>query len=423
MKTKHLEIKEGSISIPIYAFADGRYCVDTVLGGKRKRITRASLDSAKIEARRLLAQIGSGRQAEELLSISEAEDYRLAKEKLAPHGTTLLTAVEEWIGFKAKVAQLVPRTVPEIVVELLTAKELEGVSKRHLEDRRSRLNCFAKEFACRIDRVVAKDIELWLNRLKISSRTKNNYRGAIQQLFRFAQSRRYLSRTEPLAIDDVAELRVKGGAIEIYTPDELRLLLANAPAKLLPFFAIGAFAGLRTQEIVRLEWKDIRFEQGVIEVAAEKAKTASRRLVPILPALRKWLLPLKKAAGRVIEFGSYTPFDRARSRFCKSGIKTRGRAMEFHWKSNALRHSFASYRLADVKDAARVALEMGNSPSMLFRNYRELVTEKQATEWFSVLLKATRAAAQALDQTTGRATEARDLSKKSSMKSSSSLRR
>ena len=132
MKTKHLEIKDGNISIPIYAFTDGRYCVDTVLGGKRKRITRASLDSAKIEARRLLAQIGSGRQTEELLSISEAEDYRLAKVKLAPHGTTLLTAVEEWIGFKAKIAQLVPKTVPEIVAELLTAKDLEGVSKRHL---------------------------------------------------------------------------------------------------------------------------------------------------------------------------------------------------------------------------------------------------------------------------------------------------
>ena len=33
---------------------------------------------------------------------------------------------------------------------------------------------------------------------------------------------------------------------------------------------------MRTQEIVRLEWKDIRFEQGVIEVAVEKAKTISR---------------------------------------------------------------------------------------------------------------------------------------------------
>ena len=36
------------------------------------------------------------------------------------------------------------------------------------------MNCFAREFSCRIDRVVSKDIELWLNWLKISSRTKNN---------------------------------------------------------------------------------------------------------------------------------------------------------------------------------------------------------------------------------------------------------
>lgn len=385
MKTKRLEVKEGSISIPIYEFSDGRFCVDTMLGGKRKRITRASLEAAKIEARRLLAQIASGRQDEELLSIAEAEDYRLAKEKLALHGVSLLTAVEEWISFKAKIGQLVQKTVPEIVSELLTAKEVEGVSKRHLEDRRSRLNRFAREFSCRIDRVTANDIELWLKRQDISSRTKNNYRSALQQLFRFAQSRRYLSRTEPLAIHDVPELRVKEGTIEIYTPQDLRLLLSNAPAKLLPFFAIGAFAGLRTQEIVRLEWPDIRFEQGVIEVAAEKAKTASRRLVPILPALREWLQPMQKTAGHVMEFRSYTPFDRARSRFCKSGIQVRGRTVEFNWKSNALRHSYASYRLAVVKDAARVALEMGNSPSMLFRNYRELVTEQQATGWFSVL--------------------------------------
>jgi hypothetical protein len=62
--------------------------------------------------------------------------------------------------------------------------------------------------------------------------------------------------------------------------------------------------------------------------------------------------------------------------------------VEFTWKPNALRHSYASYRLADIKDAARVALEMGNSPSMLFRNYRELVTEQEAKGWFSVLPSA-----------------------------------
>ena len=38
--------KEGTI----YVFADGRFCADTMAGKTRKRITRTSLDAAKIEA-------------------------------------------------------------------------------------------------------------------------------------------------------------------------------------------------------------------------------------------------------------------------------------------------------------------------------------------------------------------------------------
>jgi integrase len=165
----------------------------------------------------------------------------------------------------------------------------------------------------------------------------------------------------------------------------LTLLLSNAPAKLLPFFAIGAFAGLRSQEIMRLDWGDIRFEQGFIEVAAAKAKTASRRLAPLLPALAAWLLPLRKTSGNVVGYTRNDMLSVARTEFCKTGIKSGDKFIQFTWKPNALRHSYASYRLADIKDAARVALEMGNSPAMLFRNYRELVSEQQAKEWFSLL--------------------------------------
>ncbi|MDQ6859586.1 MAG: tyrosine-type recombinase/integrase [Verrucomicrobiota bacterium] len=154
---------------------------------------------------------------------------------------------------------------------------------------------------------------------------------------------------------------------------------------MLPFFAIGAFAGLRSQEIMRLDWSDIRFEQGLIEVAAAKAKTASRRLAPLLPALAAWLLPLRQRSGHVVGYTRNDMLCEARQQFCKSGIKVRDELFQFTWKPNALRHSYASYRLADIKNAARVALEMGNSPAMLFRNYRELVTEQQATVWFGVL--------------------------------------
>jgi integrase len=392
VKTKRIEVKEGNISVPIYEFSDGRYCVDMLLGKTRKRITRTSLEAAKIEARKLIAQIATGRAHEEPMTLAEVEDYRLAKGKLVPFGVSLLTAVEEWIAGRGKIPLIVTKTVSEVAEEFLTSKRVEGVGFFHLEDRKYRMNKFAAAFPGRIDQISTHEIEVWLNGLKVSGRTRNNYRNAVLQLFRYARAKRYLPRNEPTVVEDVAAASSGEGAIEIYTPKELRLLLSHAPAKLLPFFAIGALAGLRSQEIMRLDWSDLRFEQGFIEVAAEKAKTASRRLVPLLPALAAWLLPLRQKSGHVVGYTRNDVLCEARQRFCKNGIKEGDEVVEFTWKPNALRHSYASYRLADIKDAARVALEMGNSPTMLFRNYRELVTEKQAAEWFSVLPTVTRSA-------------------------------
>ena len=54
------------------------------------------------------------------------------------------------------------------------------------------------------------------------------------------------------------------------------------------------------------------------------------------------------------------------------------------WKHNALRHSFASYRLAEIQNANQVALETGHTVKVLFSNYRELVTPDEAKAWFSI---------------------------------------
>ncbi len=52
-----------------------------------------------------------------------------------------------------------------------------------------------------------------------------------------------------------------------------------------------------------------------------------------------------------------------------------------------LRDSFISYRIATVKSADQVALEAGNSPSVIFKNYRELATDDEAAAWFNILPK------------------------------------
>jgi len=56
----------------------------------------------------------------------------------------------------------------------------------------------------------------------------------------------------------------------------------------------------------------------------------------------------------------------------------------FAWKHNALRHSFISYRVAETQDVAKVSLEAGNSPQMIFKHYRELVQPEAAKAWFAI---------------------------------------
>ena len=165
-------------------------------------------------------------------------------------------------------------------------------------------------------------------------------------------------------------------------------------ANLVPFPSIGAFAGLRSAEIERLDWAKVDLEGGYITVDASIAKTNSRRLVPIVPNLMAWLADYKKPHGKVLELPNVV---NALKRLVTA---TRPPAAEdaeklpppaVAWKHNALRHSFCTYRLADVKSAAQVALEAGNSPQMIFEHYCELVTEKAAKAWFAITPEAAKA--------------------------------
>src|SRR5262249_45921400 len=160
------------------------------------------------------------------------------------------------------------------------------------------------------------------------------------------RSRHYLPKGEATEADDIPKVKDRGGKIGILRPQELAKLLSEADAEAALYLALGAFTGMRSAELIRLEWSDINLERGYIIVAKEKAKTATRRLVPIQPNLMKWLAPHRAPADRV--FMSERAADRTIA-FAKKHVT---------WPTNALRHSYATYRLAATADMARVALEM-----------------------------------------------------------------
>jgi len=57
------------------------------------------------------------------------------------------------------------------------------------------------------------------------------------------------------------------------------------------------------------------------------------------------------------------------------------------WKKDVLRHSAASYWLASDPDAGKIAMELGNSPAVLLKHYRELVSDEQAKAFWELTPK------------------------------------
>jgi integrase len=318
------------------------------------------------------------------------------------------------------------KTVAEVVDELIAAKEADRLSDVYVQHLRSRLLRFQEAFPTRISLVTTGDIDRFLRELKskiqvpgkgvqlrpASPKSRNHFQGSIGTLFYFAEARGYIPKGL-VDIESLAMAKRTGGTIEIFRVDELVRALNTADSRLVPFLTIGAFAGLRHAEIQRLDWSEVRLDDAFIEVKAEKAKTASPRLVPITANLKAWSLPHRQPHGPVCPYvnmpkqlawlaekvdqawkkeeankvhartntGESNPVGRGHS----AGSAERGDERWFKWKHNALRHSFISYRVADIQNVAQVALEAGNSPQMIFKSYRELVRPADAKAWFSIV--------------------------------------
>lgn len=365
-------VRSGSVSIPIYALRDGRFCVSYHLNQRRYRETFVSQPKAERRAKEVAKAIRDQKAVGVVLTGADRDSYLRAVKLLEPTGVSLHDAVESFVK-NWRAVDLPKKTVSEIADEMIAAKRADGLSTAYQHNLQVVTNTIRRAFPGQIIELTTAKLDDWLRSLDISSRSRHNTRQVLITLFRFARDRGYLPDEKTTAAEKTARGKVVEGDIGIFQPEELSKLLTHATPDLVPYLTIGAFAGLRPAEIQRLEWRDVRLEQGFIEVRAKKAKTASRRIVPIQPNLSNWLTPCRHLDGLVCILK-----DPQRN---ASELAT---TLNIKWPNNGLRHSYGSYRLATLKNVAELALEMGNSPQMIFKHYRELVTHKDAAAWWSI---------------------------------------
>lgn len=323
----------------------------------------------------------TGRKVSLLSAVSE---YCEAAAKLPGH-----TLAEAATGFLRTTATVKRLDLAAAVEELLAAEEprtrttngeRSQLSPKYHYNRSIYLRRFAGTFpgyaVCDLGK---HDLDAFMSSKLLagfSAKSRNHHRTVISHFLSWSVRKDYLPVGHRLNEADMMRPEHANTAeVECYTPKELHKMLEAADGPMRAMIAIGGLAGLRTEEMLKLDWAEVWRIKGHIEVKPAVAKGRKRRLVEICPSLAAWLDPFR-------EFRSGLLWTKTESIFQKS-VKDHFEAVGVPRKDNGLRHSFCSYAYV-LHGENWAAQQAGNSPDIIHSNYKGLATQKEAEAWFAV---------------------------------------
>jgi integrase len=293
-----------------------------------------------------------------------------AHSKLEPHAVRIDDAVNAHAAAIERRNRSV--TVNKLADEFIANRRAKGKSDIYVRDLTTRLRRFKELMGNRIiAEITSGDVDHWIQSLNLAAQSQNNFRAVLSAMWTFAVRRGYASANVIQFVDKTTVIR---DHIPTFSVEQLTALLATAPPDYLPVLAIGAFAGLRPEEINKLQWEDLDFHERTIRVNASAAKTRKKRFAEISDNLLAWLQSYAGRTGRV-----------APRNLQKLRRATMKAANIEKWPPDVLRHSFASAHYAFHRDPARTAVIMGHrDQNMLLTHYRDLMRLSEAAKYWQI---------------------------------------
>jgi len=392
----------------IYGKKDGYrfYRVAYRVDGQRRLKSFKTYADAKTYAKRKVREISKGSKLAVLTS-GQASDAILALERLhrfyleTGRQVSLSGAVSEFCEGSGKLdGHTLAEAVDGFLKTAATVRRFDvgQAAERFIEERRQKtvakgdkrpqlspehhyntaiwLREFAKTFPGHCVCDLTKDfLSTYMAKHSTAApKTRNERRGVVKQFLRWCVEQDFLSPTNRLL--EATALKHETAdpeTIELYSAAELKSVLDGADKDLLPVLALAGLAGMRLKEIMRLSWEDVFRVPDHIEVNAYKSKTRSRRLIQICPALAAWLRPYQGRTG-VLWQKSYDMFH--------EDFRELRESLKIPDRRNGLRHGFVSAHFAAHSDEGLTAAQAGNSPAIIHKNYKGLITKEEGEKWF-----------------------------------------
>ena len=364
----------------ISSHGNKRYQLDMSLGGERVRRKFKSLQEAKDEAtRQSILQGHIGQKAFELDEDSRA-DALLAKELLNDYGASLQDVAKFYVRHQAAkkgrgIEELIDEYIEYHHKRVNSSDETDTIREKTFTDLKQRISFWSIFNKRSPDSISDKEIRLAVKSKSLSGISQRNYIRHLSLFYNWCIDRGYASSNPAIKV----QIKVRRKDPDIYEPEEVVKILDVAEKlhpEIIPYFVLAFFAGIRPDEITRMDWKDIKWNRNAIQISSSASKTNSSRTFPIKSNLLSWLNAYK-TDGKIFPF-SESSLKRWRAEIYKTaGVRT---------IQDGARHSFATFSYA-LDGLEKTIDALGHSTSdMLLKHYKNQITgrEKQAEIYFNI---------------------------------------
>ena len=360
---------------------------------KRKKLYFKTRKDAEAEVKKL-----------KKLRRADGINARHIDQSLAIDATKAAKILRKW-GKKLEEAAEHYAEYLEACSKSVTFEALWAEHMKNIEKKRERYVSNAKRFGEKLIPIIGDRMVNTITKLEIEAAMAeagfttptmhNTAKAYIRPAFRLAVDNDWAKEN---VVSKVATKAVEPREIDVLSLAEVRMLLSafkdfrkreewrpelrvDCRDSIAPV-VLMLFAGIRPEEIGRVQWKDLKLDHGVITVTSRASKKKRQRHIELEKNLLAWLelVPEAQREGFIAPSNWRRKWQAIRK---AAGIEDR---------QDVLRHSYASYWLAAFENKDRLRMFMGHRDGdMIEEHYNAGVLKADALEFWKLVPEGTEA--------------------------------